>query len=421
MLRLLDILFLLFQLNHGNLTVLAHLTALRRVPKPTVTAAWNTSAASPSIQANGSSHMSPSAIESYNSSRGVINDAATLPVPFVNQQKYALADGKPMPLDPNKILTNYENVKSGFCAIGDDFCSFENSDGTVTEAIATNFSDQCLLWDISCSGNRTMAIERFFGLAFSDQYLVDRNKNLNIKDNDCFMQNGYSSDCDAYNPAERLADFKKIKNWMRSPQCVSAASEWITLTGHPWGYVFDGGMNESRAEFVADEVQGFNSSLLPSCCGTCDLWAQTVDLYYWPEPDANSSCTSIIGESVRPPDYGATTSIEGISTDIYWACKTLSVGPNDVDGESVTKTGDFTTAEITSFGSQAVKVSRLSPWSSSPCIKDDEGFQPSNQSGRILNEHASVYARGHSLIVPSSVTQDNGLSVSTMISGNFTL
>lgn len=409
MLCLLEILLLLFALNHGDLTVLAHRTAWKRVPKPSVTAAWNTSATSPLIQANGSSHVTPSDIENYNSSRGVINAAPMLPLPFAN-----LGDW-----NPNKMLVNYQDVKSGFCAIGDDFCSFKDSNGTVTQATATNFSDQCLLWDSSCSGNKTMAIERFFSVSFNQSAIDDPNTNRNIINNNCFGEVGAvsQSDCDIYNPLERLADFEKIRNWMRSPQCVSAANEWITMTGYPWGYVFEGGSNASRAD---------SSLIEPSCCGACWLVVDTVDLYYWPEPDANVSCTSIIGDNLRPLDYGATTTtLDDGDIWTYWAgdCNTTLTSMSFPGTTMIPSTyiAPLTTAMITSIGSLTVKRSFFSPWSSSPCIVDDAGSQPSNRSMEVLNEHASVYAHGHSLVVPSSVTQDNGLPVSTTISGNFTL
>lgn len=422
---LLQILLLLFSLNHGDSTVLAHQTALERVSKPSVTAAWNTSAASPLIQANGSSHTAPSASESYSSSPGVINDAATLPVPFANQQ-YHPGDGEPLDQDPNKLLVNYKNVKSGFCAIGDDFCSFKYSNGTVVEATPTNFSDQCLLWDSSCSGNRTMAIEKLFNVSF-DQWADDPNNNANFRHNDCFLQTGYvnQSDCDTYNPPDRLAEMEKIVNWMRSPQCVSAANEWITMTGYPWGYVFAGGENISQAEYVATNVEFLNSSVLPSsCCGACDLSAPTVDLYYWPDPDANVSCTSIIGDSLRPLGYGATTTTYDYGgADTYWACNTTTTFTSSSDGHmnTLTDTGILEIAVVTYIASLGVKISLISPWSSSPCVVDDSESQSSNQSMGVLSEHTSVYARGYSLIVPSSVTQDNELPVSTTISGSFTL
>ena len=186
---------------------------------------------------------------------------------------------------------------------------------------------------------------------------------------------------------------------MRSPQCVSAADEWIAKTGYSWGYYF-GTMNESKAEFIKED--GNPSSVnLPSCCGSCLIYAANVDLFYWPEPDSDTSCLSIIGDTVRPIDYGATTKV-GMT---YWGC-TVS-------------TMTFTTAHITTVGSLAVKVSDFSPWSTPICDEDKAESQSLNQSSPI--SYASVHRRAHSLIVPTPTTQVDGLPISTVVSGGFTL
>ena len=309
-----------------------------------------------------------------------------------------------------------------------------NSNGTIHDAVATNFSDQCLLWDASCSGNRTMAIERFFDIAFSDQFPDDTNTNWKILDNECFTQDYMFVNqlyCGIYNSPERLSNFEKIKSWMRSPQCVSVANEWIAMTGHPWSYVFDPDFNESRADYIANDAfyEDVNESRtgstydnssdgVPSCCGVCSVSAQNVDLYYWPEPEANLSCTSIIGESIRPLDYGATTS----ATDTYWGCNTTYSHPIiSHPGESTTYVEVITTAVITTIGSLAVKLFSYSPWSSRVCGEDDAGSRLSNQSLKVRNRRGLVYARGHSLVMPSSVVKTDGLPVSTVVSGDFTL
>ena len=190
---------------------------------------------------------------------------------------------------------------------------------------------------------------------------------------------------------------------MRSSQCKSAANEWVAMGG-----------DESKLGFLAQDAgPGYKgtSEALITCCGGCEIDATTVDLYYWPELDANLSCLSIVGESVRPLDYGATTSIipERYSdvTITYWGCESTSTV--------------YTTAEITTIGSLTVKMSLMNPWSSSPCVDDDAGSQGMNHSIKVREEYPSVYARSHPLTAPSSVTQENGLPVSTLVSGDFTL
>ena len=294
------------------------------------------------------------------------------------------------------------------------------------KATATNFSDQCLLWDPSCTGNKTLAIKKFFDIAFADADSDDSDNNGKLIDNDCFLDNGAVNqpDCDRYNPPERLSDFAKIKNWMRSQQCVAAADEWMAMTGSSWQTIF-GGRHMADLGAIAQNADSNDNpdSNSPSCCGTCNVFAQNVDLYYWLEPDANLSCLATIGKSSNLPlDYGATTSIDRDFTQIYWGCTTTSSGTIEGEpGVSTTETYILTTAEITTIGSLSVKVSSISPWSSSLCPEDDAGSQPSNQSMKVHGKRASIYAREHSLFVPSSITQADGLPVSTLVSGNYTL
>ena len=415
MLCLLRLLVLFLLLSHDNHITLARQTLSGRLPRPPIVAASNNSAASPLTQANSSAYVIPSPVGVYNSSHGIIN--APPPMPTLVDQKSA---------------NNNQDIRSGFCAIGDDFCSFKDSNGTIVEATATNFSDQCLLWDPSCSGNRTLAVQKFFDNAFGDGDLNVNipnedalKRNGKIIDNDCFLQNNAvnQSDCDRYNPPDRLSNFEKIKKWMRSQQCVSAAKEWLAMTGTAWQVVF-GGREPPDLGLIAESEDADDNpeSNSPSCCGTCNVFAKNVDLYYWPEPDADQSCLGIIGNSSRPLEYGATTAVDYGSTKIYWGCNTTSIGMIEGEpGVSTTITYVLTTAEITTIGSLTVKVSSISPWSSSPCLEDDAGVQRSNQSINVRNGYASVYARDHSLIVPSSITQAEGLPVSTIVSGDFTL
>ena len=296
---------------------------------------------------------------------------------------------------------NYQNILSGYCTIEDPFCFFKASNGSMVKANGTELYEDCVLWDDSCSGNRTAAIEKFFDAAL-------RTNNTNnigsgpLLRNNCFQQLFVNvSDCDTYNPPERLTEFLKIKNWMRSSQCVSAADEWIAMTGYDWGEYFSTG-NETKAEYIHD--QGNSSVVLPSCCGLCLVYAENVDLYYWPEPDSDTSCLSIIG-SVRPIDFGATTQ----SDTTYWAC----------NWTQSSTTGILTTAQITTVGPLTVKVSSYNPWSSSPCDVDEPGSK--NQSIKAHDGFASVHKRAHSLIIPTAMTQADGLPISTLVSGQFTL
>ena len=394
----------LYLLTNAGYFVFAHQRLSRRVQEPSATAILNTSQVLSPTQAYNSAPATQSVDTFSNTSSSLVSIPTPLPSPFQSNQ-------------------NYLDVKSGICAIDDLYCSFQSnvSNGNISNEA---FKDQCLLWDASCSGNRTLAIEEFFNNTLDP-----------LIDNQCFSQfdagvqagdpglsipyvvggsgpvqldNIIPSDCKDYNPSERISEWQDIKSWMRSPSCVSAQKEWMETGGKP-DYINTTGVQES-------------------CCEGCVVGAQNVDIYYWPEPDVDTSCLSIVGSSVNPLTYGATTS--GSST--YWACSAkapaTSVLPEDPyydasSGSSTSVYSMITTAQITTIASLTVKVPLLNPWSSSPCIENESTPQGSNSSNSSIDfrvRHA-IQARNHTLLIPSSITQEYGSSVSTVVMGNFTL
>ena len=291
---------------------------------------------------------------------------------------------------------------SGICPFTDPYCTVTSGTQSIDEATINGLGDQCILWDNSCSGNRTRALQQFFDTSLGDHLLG----------NFCF-RNQTGCDCDMRNPPGRLSEFEKIKSWMRSPQCVSAQNQWAVLDGEAALF----GSNSSTTQSTGSDWP------TPSCCGQCFLYGLDVDVYYWPDPDANSSCLSIVGESVRPIDYGATTDSR-YPYDIYWGCTA-----KDPDTFLITEynygtiqtiqtafNSILTTAVITSIGSVTFKSSLFNPWSLAPCISE-----PSVTQSLINHTQPSIQARGHSLIIQSSFPQNSGLPVSTVVSGGFTL
>ncbi len=371
----------------------------------------NTSTSESSTQAFDSSQTTESVIKSSNPLHSLVGIPNPLPSPF---QAGSTPD-----------LQNYQDIQLGECAIEDNYCSFDGSNNTRNLSILTKvFDDQCLLWNSSCSGNRTFAIDEFFndtrglletnfcfsqfdqGVPPGDQSLVDI-PYIPAGGHMVEDSNIIPSDCEKYNPPERLSEWQGIKSWLRSPGCALAQNEW-TKMGRTW------------------------TVEKPPCCGDCFIGAENVDLYYWPEPDVNTSCLSIIGTTVNPFGYGATTGsihdlVEDYQTGTYWACPAKNPATSTLTtdfGSTVTSVYSIiTTAEITTIGSLAVKVSLFNPWSSSPCV--ETGTIPrdsnrSNSSAELQAKH-TIEARGQTLIIPSSITQTNGLPVSTMVLGNFTL
>ena len=184
----------------------------------------------------------------------------------------------------------------GACSITDKYCSYNG-----TARNPDGLGDQCLLWDDTCSGSRTLAIEQFFN--HTQEYLYE---------NICFTANGdnaVESECNRQNRPARYAEFERIKSWMRSPQCI--ASQGVYQKAHP---VPDTeGMQGAERDYAKrdNSFEGRNHGG-GTCCGTCDIEAGNVDVFYWPSPNANNSCLSIIGNSVNPPDFGATTDSLGL-------------------------------------------------------------------------------------------------------------
>ena len=200
---------------------------------------------------------------------------------------------------------------------------------------------------------------------------------------------------------------------MRSPDCVTAQNERKKMGGK---------ILEIPAPLIPPEV-----GVPPSCCGVCAVGAANVDPYYWSEPDVDISCLDIIGTTVNPIGYGATTKalLDGYTSgpnETFWACPAKNpITYHDMGITYVQSTE--TTASLTSIGSLEVKVPKVNPWASSPCIKTDTSPPDSNGSNISVELHSryGIQAREHSLIIPSSITKENGSPVSTAVLGNFTL
>ena len=424
MLSLLQLVLLLSSLYNDHHIVLARQT------RPRLIARLNISAASPLIQthANSWASASRSLVSDYSYNTAAATTA--LPIPFKPNPEYA---------GDYKNVKNYQDIKLGICAIEDDYCSFQNNNGTLEKANATDLDDRCLLWDPSCSGNRSLAIGRFFSPGFQNDLLS----------NACFAQlnliNSVSIlDCYRYNSPDRMSEFQEMRNWMRSRQCVSAAAEWAAITPPSsnfsnTNFTFASAEDDLTSSEDPDSQMAvkldphpynYSSGVAPSCCGICDITAENVDIYYWPEPDANASCLSIVGESIRPVDYGATRTEIALgtstSTVTYWGCIETDTYYNSFSrplepAGNITNTYVATTAQITSIGSLLVKVPLVNPWSSSACLESSVISQETNGSTANGDKHAPMRARGHTLMVPSSVAQKDGLPVTTVVSGNFTL
>ena len=277
--------------------------------------------------------------------------------------------------------------QDGVCYLGNQDCTYTGMTTTVVgPEQPLHLSDECLLWNASCTGNKTLALKEFFGgtLAF-------------LQENECFVfPHNASLDCSKYVSQDVISEFAVIKDWMRSPQCLSSSSEYQLMQG----------------------LTPYTSMLGNTCCDFCYIDAQSVDIYYWPDPDANTSCLSIIGSSVNPPLYGATRGVTTPeyaltgSTITYWGC----TAQGKFSGPSY-----ITTAQLTSIGPITFKEPLVDPWLAPPCIEKTSAFPSLSISVEARGLHASIHARGHSLVLPPNITQNDGLPASTVVMGDFTL
>ena len=189
-------------------------------------------------------------------------------------------------------------------------------------------SDVCALWDPSCKGNKTLAAEEFFGQgkANSSGTMFD------LLLDPCF--DGQGTDASGTNCTSSLLDpasasfSSAAKSYMREPQCSKDY----------------------------ESIYPVSSRTFDDCCGTCYIYGPNVDVYYWPEPSADTSCLSIIGSDVIPLNVGAQTDEEGV---VYWAASTNLY---DIYVPTVT------TALITTINGVVVKEAIANPWDASPSI-----------------------------------------------------
>lgn len=70
-----------------------------------------------------------------------------------------------------------------------------------------------------------------------------------------------------------------------------------------------------------------------TCCGGCDFGADKVDVYYWPDPLADTSCLSIIGSQISDVADGATTDSMG---SLYWGCTIRATDLGVMDNPIIT-------------------------------------------------------------------------------------
>lgn len=210
-----------------------------------------------------------------------------------------------------------------------------------------------------------------------------------LTDNVCFRDS--SPDCSMKNPIGRMSAFEEVKNWMRSPECES---------DDPWIINMENGQD---SDVIKEDL-----FLNETCCGNCMVDVDRVDVYYWPDAHANTSCLSIIGDKISDLAAGATT---GEGGNVYWGCTSR----DSSQGSGVGSPTIVTTAVLTSIASMTFRSYLYNPWMSFPCeTSSTSSSSDVDPKVKPRDTLPSLLPRGHTLVAP------NG-SVSTAILGNFTL
>ena len=194
---------------------------------------------------------------------------------------------------------------------------------TVSIVPATiNANRDCLLWDDQCQGNRSVALLDFFNQTL-----------LRLYYDPSFVEGGRRWQTCFQSVAPLSASLtSKVKSWMRQPECMDS-----------W--------HEASKQFKGI----FGGLVSHDCCGDCNIGGLEVEVYYWPSPNADTSCLDTIGtgDKVDPPLNDATTSCKTpVEPDICWTYWGY------VDAKGKTQT----TEVFTSINGVTWKMPYVNPW-----------------------------------------------------------
>ena len=150
--------------------------------------------------------------------------------------------------------------------------------------------------------------------------------------------------------------------------------------------------------------------------GVCQFVGGFVDIYYWPKPDSDTSCLSIVSKATTPLLQDAT--IEAVTSGgtmfmtTYWGCTAR---------QSSLTNAYITTAAMSTIGNFSFKMSLYNPWSLGPCGPRASISEASGISLEARGLHAPINVRAHSLIAPSNSAQTSSVHGGTVTLGNYTL
>ena len=262
----------------------------------------------------------------------------------------------------------------------------------------TNESEWCVLWEETCHGNASLAVEDLFG---------DLDTAITCASNQT------EQSCDRSGNLGGLQYADAFEKWMRSTACVAKASQWNK--NHP------GNLTNYQ---VSNE----------SCCGLCEVHGAGVELFYWPQPDADYSCLDIIGTSELALDAGATTTTDRIGYPItYWGCTLRNpVGAYSDTYTAYSGSKPYTTWFDVHSGSSVVQTARLTessgykwrmplvnPWDPPDCIDMPRTMNLSESAARVSNQ--GQWTNASSTTRQSFIPRPGNNSVTTAVLDGTTL
>ena len=138
-----------------------------------------------------------------------------------------------------------------------------------------------MLWNSSCSGNRTEALDEFFNNSGTMYQLVYGAREYYGQHR---AKNGISPDMNSM-----------ILSWLRDPDSRSSFFDWHTehLDQPVWTYTDREG-NEDVVQTLDWSSISANTGTI-GCCDACELVGGNVDVFFWPMPGANTDCLATVG------------------------------------------------------------------------------------------------------------------------------
>ena len=162
--------------------------------------------------------------------------------------------------------------------------------------------------------------------------------------------------------------------------------------------------NDATGAIFIQEIEYLNTT----CCGAnCNIIADKVDVYYWPDPLADASCLNVIGNGTSYVADGATTDSSG---GLYWGCTIWGTELGFYKNQSSTI---FTTATLSNVADISYKAYLVNPWDPSQC-GNTSGTQSSKQNSTIRLRTVPLDPRGHSLIINDSIVSTTAFDSYTL-------